>query len=69
MKRNIGSLDRLIRMGFGVLFIVIGAYAYAHINGLLGVLAIAIGLFGIFEALVGWCGLYALLGKNTCPVK
>jgi Na+-transporting NADH:ubiquinone oxidoreductase subunit NqrB len=25
--------------------------------------------FLFFEALFSWCGLYAALGKNTCPLK
>jgi hypothetical protein len=25
--------------------------------------------FALFEALFSWCGFYAALGKNTCPVE
>lgn len=25
--------------------------------------------FAFFEAIFSWCGFYATIGKNTCPVE
>jgi hypothetical protein len=62
MKKNIGSVDRIARISIGV--IAIGAGIFQS-SGFL----ILIGAFSIFEALVGWCALYQIIGVNTCPVK
>lgn len=64
-KTNEGNLDRVIR---GVVSIVamIGAYlTTGPIQTGLIVLAIAMA----FTAVTGFCGLYTLLGINTCPMK
>jgi hypothetical protein len=67
MKKNIGSLDRLLRLclGLGLCLLVL----LSSVSLGLKILIILLALFTIFEALVGWCGLYALIGKNTCPIQ
>ncbi len=62
--RNVGPLDRLIRVALGLavlslLFVVEGPARYA---GLVGVVMLLTGL-------VGYCPLYTLLRINTCPLK
>lgn len=68
MRQNIGTPDRLIRLGIGIVLLAAGIYATYKINLWAGALIVLIGAFSIFEALYGWCAIYALLGKNTCPV-
>lgn len=67
MKKNVGTVDKIIRI---VLALVIGAlYALNVISGTLGlVLLVASGVF-LVTGLINFCGLYALLGINTCPAK
>lgn len=64
MQKNVGSLDKAVR-------IIIGA-------GLLSLLFVLeppmkyVGLVGIvplLTVLMGWCPLYTLLGVNTCRAK
>ncbi len=61
MKRNVGVVDRVIRVVLGIglgsaAFIVPGAWAW-----IAGVLAV----IGIVTGLAGFCALYAVLGINT----
>lgn len=65
MKKNMNNKDRLVRLVFAVILLVsifLTNYLWAKL--ILAILA----LFVFYEALVGWCALYALLGKNTCPI-
>jgi hypothetical protein len=59
MKKNIGPLDRLIRFGIGMIFLVFAWWQSSWI-------ALAISLFSFYEALASWCLLYQIIGKNTC---
>jgi len=61
MKQNIGTVDRLIRVILGLVIITVGLY-FENWWGLLGLLP-------IFTALIGWCGLYKVLGISTCKIK
>lgn len=64
ITKNIGEIDRLIRLAAG-LGLGFAAYKSAgpavYILGAAAVIALATGL-------VGWCGLYALLGVKTCKI-
>ncbi len=61
MNKNVGSLDKTIRLIVGILIIVIGVLN----ESLLG----AIGLVPIITALIGWCPLYPILKINTICEK
>lgn len=64
ITKNVGGIDRVIRIAAG-LALVFAAYRTggpaAYILGGAAVIALIAGL-------VGWCGLYALLGVNTCKI-
>ena len=63
LNKNIGKPDRLIRLalGLGLLFL-------AMLTTWSPILIFFSG-FCIFESLFSWCGLYAAIGKNTCPIE
>lgn len=61
MKKNIGSIDRVIRVILGLVIIGLGI----GFKSWLGL----IGLVPIFTATIGWCPLYAPFGITTCKVK
>ncbi len=61
MKKNVGTLDRIVRVILGFAIIMVGIVA----NSWWGL----IGLIPIITALVGKCGLYVPLGISTCKVK
>lgn len=61
MKKNIGSLDRIIRIILGLAILGAGYY-YESWFGL-------IGLVPLFTAAINWCPLYLPCGLNTCKKK
>jgi len=62
MKSNVGGIDRVLRIVLGLLLIALAATGTVGAWGYLGLLPLATGL-------LGWCGLYRVLGINTCPLK
>ena len=63
MKRNVGTVDRVLRtvVGIAVLSLVVLVEGPARWWGLIGLVPLVTGLAGA-------CPLYFLLGFNTCPV-
>ncbi|MFP4466563.1 MAG: DUF2892 domain-containing protein [Candidatus Goldiibacteriota bacterium] len=64
MKKNVGEKDKRIRMVSGAVMIAGGFLVSGWIAAALWVL----GAVLIITGGMGFCGLYALLGINTCPV-
>jgi hypothetical protein len=60
MTRNVGGMDRAVRIVAGVGLLALGAFGPLGWWGLVGLVPLATGL-------VGWCPPYAMLGINTCP--
>ncbi len=66
MKRNIGTVDRVIRVIVGLL--ALGGIFLVSATWLKVVLGI-VGIVMLFTAATGFCGLYTLFGISTCPAK
>ena len=62
MTPNIGSLDRTIRLAFGVSLIAGSISGMIGAWGWLGLIAIATGVFR-------FCPLYLPFGLRTCPIR
>lgn len=62
MKKNIGTADRLYRAAISVMLFSIAWWWNSWIIA-------GFGIFTAYEALAGWCVIYKLLGKNSCPLK
>ncbi|PTM44041.1 YgaP family membrane protein [Phreatobacter oligotrophus] len=65
MTRNVGTIDRALRVVFGLLLMgwaITGwpTNGYSWIGW--------IGIVPLLTALVGFCPAYTLLGLSTCPV-
>jgi hypothetical protein len=58
MKKNVGTIDRAIRLIVGIAIVVYGIVE----GSWLGV----IGIIPIATALISWCPLYPLLKISTC---
>jgi len=61
VRKNIGSLDKGIRLVAGLAAVGAGVYFQSWWG--------AIGLVLIFTALISWCPPYAMLGISTCKTK
>ncbi len=61
MTRNVGGVDKVLRIVAGVVLLALGLFGPLGWWGLIGLVPLATGL-------AGNCPLYSLLGFNTCPV-
>ncbi|MBP6856414.1 MAG: DUF2892 domain-containing protein [Candidatus Pacebacteria bacterium] len=59
MKKNVGGIDKYIRIFAGCILVFVGYREEALWATLLGAILFFTGWYG-------WCGLYSLLGKTTC---
>ena len=65
MSRNMGTPDRIIRIIVGVVLIALYfVYPAAEYRWLF-----LLGSIPLVTGLVGWCGIYSLLGVSTCPAR
>ncbi|QMT35593.1 YgaP family membrane protein [Neisseria wadsworthii] len=60
MKRNVGGIDKIIRITVGAILIILAATNVIGCWGWLGIIPLATGLMSN-------CLFYTLLGINTCP--
>ncbi len=64
MKKNMGNIDRVIRLTVAVLLVVL--VSTGVVSGVWGtVVWVAAGVLALVSA-VGFCPLYKLLGMSTC---
>ena len=67
MKKNMGSMDRVVRILLAVVFAAL--YFTGTVTGTIGlVLVAAAGIFAL-TSVISFCPLYPILGINTCSVK
>ena len=69
-QRNVGGLDRRIRLALGVPLVAAGVFLAGATRGEpLGVLAALVGLVGLLTGITGRCPLYVPFGISTARVK
>lgn len=61
MQKNVGTLDKIVRISAGVLLITLAVLDLIGPWGWLGVIPVLTGVVGV-------CPLYSLLGFNSCRV-
>ncbi|NCQ17761.1 MAG: DUF2892 domain-containing protein [Ignavibacteria bacterium CG_4_8_14_3_um_filter_37_9] len=61
MKKNVGSVDRVLRIVLGVVIVALGLY-YQSWWGVLGIIP-------LFTASISSCPLYMPFGISTCKTK
>ena len=62
MKANVGTIDRVIRVVFGLVLIALVFVGPQTPWGWVGIIPLVTGL-------ISNCPLYSILGLNTCPMK
>lgn len=70
MKPNEGTIDRGLRVVFGIVALI-AAFAWlgAPSGTILGILAAVVGVVLLVTGVVGFCPAYAIVGLKTCPLK
>ena len=67
MKKNMGIIDRIIRILIVVVIVIL--YFTQVITGTLTIILVFVGLVFLLTSLVGVCPLYLPFGIKTCKVK
>lgn len=62
MSPNVGGMDKVLRIVLGVVLIGLAATGQIGAWGYIGILPLLTGVFSR-------CGLYSLLGINTCSMN
>lgn len=63
MSTNVGMVDRLIRFGLAGVLLYLGLVMYEGTT--LGTVLAIVAILPAATGLIGFCGLYRLLGINT----
>lgn len=67
MKKNMGSLDRMVRI---VLAVVMTALFFTGtVTGTLGIVLLVLAVVFAATSAISFCPLYTLVGVNTCGAK
>jgi len=67
MKKNMGNLDRIVRVILSIVFAVL--FFTGTVSGAMGMLLLVAGGVFLATSVISFCPLYTLLGINTCSVK
>lgn len=67
MKKNMGNVDRLIRVLLAL--VVVGLYYFNVIEGTLAYVLLALAGIFVLTSLISFCPLYAPFGLSTCKTK
>jgi hypothetical protein len=67
MKKNMGGLDRMIRIVIAIVLIVL--YFTDQISGITGIILLVLAGIFVLTSLVRVCPLYMPFGLNSCTKK
>lgn len=64
MKRNVGSIDKILRVLLALLFGTL--YFTGMITGILGLILLVLGGIFMITGFISFCPIYAIFGINSC---
>ncbi len=67
MKKNMGTVDKVIRILLAVVFAAL--YFTNVVTGTWGIVLLILGAVFLLTSFVSFCPLYAPFGLSTCKVK
>lgn len=67
MKKNMGGLDRIIRLAIAL--VVVALYYFGVITGTLAYVLLALAAIFVLTSFVSFCPLYVPFGIKTCKAK
>lgn len=70
-RRNVGTLDRTLRLGLGVTFLYLGFFDNSSFirDALAATLLGSMGIMLVVIAAIAWCPFYHLIGFNSIGEK
>lgn len=70
LRRNVGGLDRAVRLVLGALLLPIGLFPLGGAEGsALGVITALVGFIGLATGITGFCPSYVPLGISTAQPR
>jgi len=63
MKKNMGSVDKIVRLLLAAVFIIL--FIFNYVSGIFGYILLAVAVIFILTSLVSFCPIYALFGMKT----
>jgi hypothetical protein len=67
MKKNMGTMDKIIRFVIAVLIAVL--YFTNIVSGTFGIILLVLAGIFVLTSFISFCPLYAPFGLNTCSKK
>ena len=67
MKKNMGTVDRVVRAVLAL--VMVGLYFGNIVTGVLGIVLMAAAGIFFLTSLISFCPLYTVVGFNTCAAK
>jgi len=67
MNKNIGKSDKIVR--FIIAIVLVTLYFTNILTGTLGIIALVLAGIAVVTAFMNFCGLYKIVGINTCKMK
>jgi len=65
MKKNMGTIDRIIRV---IIAALVGVLYFTNvITGTLGIVLLVLSIVFVLTSMVSFCPLYTIFGMKTCP--
>ena len=68
MKANINKVDRLLRLIFGSILIIISQYNITN-DPLLDIILLMLGIYLIISIIINYCVIYLFLDYNSIKTK
>lgn len=65
MKKNMGSVDQIVRILVAVVFGVL--YYMEIVTGTLGIVLVVAAAIFAATSVLSFCPIYSIFGMNTCP--
>lgn len=67
MKKNVGSLDRILRIVTAL--VMGGLYFTGAVDGTVGLVLLVFSIVFLATSAISFCPLYTIFGMSTCPVE
>jgi hypothetical protein len=67
MKKNVGSVDKIIRLLLAAVLIIL--FVFNVVSGVLGYILLALAAIFILTTLFSFCPIWMLFGVKTCKTK